>query len=337
MPDLLLFNTNGLYCPAADVYLDPWKPVARALITHGHSDHARWGHQYYLCTEEAGPVIRHRLPVAPVIETIRYGEVRYINGVRFSFHPAGHIYGSAQIRVEHRGEVWVFSGDYKLHPDGLARPFEPVRCDTFITESTFGLPVYQWPDPRQVFTDVNTWWRANQAEGKVSVLAAYALGKAQRLLLHLDQSIGRLYVHGALHQVHQILERQGITLPRARLVEGSRGSEDYRGSLVLCPPSALASPWMNRFQPCAVGVASGWMRLRGTRRRRGADRGFVLSDHADWPGLIHAVKETGASRVWVTHGYQETFSRWLCTQGYDATAVRTQFEGESDAESASLG
>jgi putative mRNA 3-end processing factor len=333
MTELLQFTSHGLYCPAADVYLDPWKPVPRALITHGHSDHARWGHQYYLCTEQAAPIIRYRLPQAPVIETIRYGEPRVINGVRFSFHPAGHIFGSAQIRVEHQGRVWVFSGDYKLHKDGLAAPFEPISCHDFITESTFGLPVYQWQPPEEVFADVNAWWRQNQAEEKVSVLAAYALGKAQRLLLHLDESIGKILVHGALHQVHQILVGQGVLLPKATLVTSDLTKSDFRGAMVLCPPSALGSPWMRKFQPYSVGIASGWMSLRGTRRRRGADRGFALSDHADWPGLVQAVKATGAERVWVTHGYQDTFARWLRTQGYEAQPVTTQFEGEADAES----
>lgn len=332
MADLLQFDANGLYCPAADVYLDPWKPVARALITHGHADHARAGHQHYLCTDEAAPVIRHRIPSAPVLETVTYGERRRINGVCFSFHPAGHIFGSAQIRVEARGEVWVFSGDYKLHPDGVARPFEPVACHTFITESTFGLPVYQWVDPMEVYRDVNAWWRANRAEGKVSVLAAYALGKAQRLLRHLDTAIGDVYVHGAVHQINQILSSQDVELPHTKTVDPAGRADDFRGALVLCPPAALGSPWMRRFNPCSVALASGWMCVRGNRRRRGVDRGFVLSDHADWPGLVKAVRATGATNVWVTHGYQDTFAKWLSTNGYYARTVQAQFEGEGDTD-----
>ena len=324
---LLEFTDKGIYCPRADVYIDPWRPVDRALITHGHADHSRWGHQHYLCTETAAPVIRYRLGDIR-LETIRYGEERLINGVRFSFHPAGHILGSAQIRVEYGGEVWVVSGDYKLEDDGLAEAFEPVPCHTFITESTFGLPVYHWQPQEEVFRDINDWWRENRAEGKVSLLTGYALGKAQRLLRGLDPGIGTIYTHGAIENTNEVIRAQGVDLPTTVRVTQEVKKKDYVGNLVLATPGALGQPWSRKFSPLSVGMASGWMSLRGARRRRAADRGFVLSDHADWTGLNTAVAETGAERVFVTHGYQDIFSRWLREQGLEANVVSTEYGAE---------
>jgi putative mRNA 3-end processing factor len=325
---LLEFTDRGICCPQAGVYLDPWKPVPRALITHGHSDHARWGSESYLCTVAAAPVIRHRLQLTNNLQTIPFGETIHINGVQFSFHPAGHIPGSAQIRVAYQGEVWVFSGDYKLEKDNLAEPFDPIKCHAFITESTFGLPVYQWKRQEDVFQEINTWWRKNQSEGKVSVIAGYTLGKSQRILQNVDHSIGKIFVHGAVDSINQVLMNQGIALQQTFRVTADTTRKDYEGALVICPPSATGSPWMNRFAPYSVGIASGWMKLRGPRRRRGADRGFVLSDHADWNDLNTAIKATEAQRVFVTHGYTEIFAQWLSESGLDAKEVKTQYEGE---------
>jgi putative mRNA 3-end processing factor len=325
---LLEFSDKGICCPQAQVYLDPWKPVKRALITHGHSDHARWGNEHYLCTEAAAPIIKYRLQLTDNLETIRFGETININGVNFSFHPAGHIPGSAQIRVEYKGEVWVFSGDYKLEHDGISEPFEPIKCHAFITESTFGLPIYRWKPQREVFEDINAWWRKNQEEGKVSVIAGYTLGKSQRILKNIDASIGKILVHGALDGVNRIMMDQGLDLPASYRVTKESTRKDYEGALVVCPPSAVGSPWIRRFVPYSLGIASGWMKLRGARRRRGADRGFVLSDHADWNDLNAAIKATGAEKVFVTHGYTEVFSQWLNQNGYEAKQVRTQYEGE---------
>lgn len=325
---LLEFTAEGIYCPAADVYLDPWKPVKKAIITHGHSDHARWGHERYLCATAAAPVIRHRLNLTDNLESVDFGEKVLINGVEFAFYPAGHIPGSAQIRVESRGEVWVFSGDYKLEPDGISEPFEPVRCHTFITESTFGLPVYNWKPQQEVFADINNWWRGNQAAGKVSVIAGYALGKSQRILRNVDPSIGRIFLHGAIRSMTSLFPSDSITMPEATYVAPEMKKKDFEGGLVVCPPSALGTPWLRRFDPYSLGIASGWMGLRGAKRRRGADRGFVLSDHADWRALNLAVRETGAGRVYVTHGYAGVFARWLTTLGLDAHEVKTQYEGE---------
>ncbi len=325
--NLLEFTNHGIYCPQADVYIDPWRPVGRALITHGHSDHARWGHQHYLCTERAAPVIRYRLGDIH-LETVAYGEKRVINGVEISFHPAGHVVGSAQIRLAYKGEVWVVSGDYKLSDDGLAEAFEPLRCHTFITECTFGLPVYRWQPQRAVFQDINNWWRANQANGKVSLLSGYALGKAQRILRHLEHSIGKIYTHGAIENVNEVLRNQGIALPNTIRVTPEIPKKDFTGSIIIAPPAALDGTWARKFQPVSTGIASGWMSLRGARRRRAADRGFVLSDHADWTELHTAIQATGAERIFVTHGYTGIFKKWLQEQGYDAHEVSTEYEGE---------
>lgn len=326
--DLLEFTDRGIYCPHANVYLDPWRPVDRALISHGHSDHAYAGHKKYLCTNEALPVIKHRLYLTDNIEGVAYREQVNINGVNFSFHPAGHIPGSAQIRVEYKGEVWVFSGDYKLQHDGISTPFEPVKCHAFITESTFGLPIYKWKPQQEVFDSINGWWRKNRSEGKTSVITGYTLGKSQRILKNVDASIGKIFTHGAVDSINNILRSQGLQLPAAPRINDDIPKQDIVGSLVICPPSAVGSPWMRRFLPYSLAVASGWMRLRGTRRRRGADRGFVLSDHVDWDELNKAVLETGAERIFVTHGYTELFAQWLRDKGMDAREVKTKFEGE---------
>lgn len=326
---VLNFTERGIYCPAADVYIDPWKPVDRALITHGHADHARAGMAHYLATTEAAPVIRHRLGEIE-LQTVDYGETISIGGARFSFHPAGHVPGSAQIRVEVDGEVWVVSGDYKLEPDGISAPFEPVACHSFITECTFGLPVFNWAPPGEVAAEINDWWRGNAAADRFSICGAYSLGKAQRILAALDPAIGPILCHGAIEATNAVLRGQGIASPDTVRVTTEIDLKSAPGAFVLAPPSALGSTWAGRFRPASTAFASGWMALRGVRRRRAADRGFVMSDHADWAGLNSAIAETGAERVFVTHGYTAVFRRYLEEQGYDAGIVETEY-GE-DAE-----
>ena len=325
---VLTLSDRGLYCPAGGFHIDPWRPVNRALITHGHADHARPGHARYLATHAALPVMRHRLGDITA-EGIGFGETRRIGGANVSFHPAGHVPGSAQIRVEVEGEIWVVSGDYKTEPDGLSEPFEPVRCHTFISECTFGLPVFKWAPQAQVAAEINAWWRANAAEWRVSVLGAYSLGKAQRLLAAVDARIGPILTHGAVEGTNAVMRAQGIQLPETIPVVPETKGKDHPGALVIAPPSALGSTWMRRFGQAATGFASGWMALRGVRRRRSADRGFVMSDHADWDGLNAAIRATGAERVFVTHGYTSVFARWLAEQGYDAQVLETEYEGES--------
>jgi putative mRNA 3-end processing factor len=258
------------------------------------------------------------------------GETLSLSGVKVSLHPAGHVLGSAQVRIEWRGEVWVVSGDYKTDPDPTCKPFEPVRCHTFITEATFGLPVYRWPPPTEVFRDINDWWRENAAAGKPSLLFAYALGKAQRLLAGIDPTIGPVFTHGAVQVVNERYRAAGVRLPDTRHAREATSSGALAGALVVAPPSAQGSPWVRKFGNYASAFASGWMLIRGTRRRRAVDRGFVVSDHADWCGLGRAIEATGAQRVLVTHGATSAMARWLCEQGYDAAPLETRFAGELD-------
>jgi putative mRNA 3-end processing factor len=331
---LLTFTDRGIYCPAGDFHIDPWRPVSRALITHGHSDHARPGHGSYLATDQAGPVIRHRLGRV-AIEGIAYGAARQIGDVKVTFHPAGHVPGSAQIAVERAGEIWVVSGDYKLEPDGVSEPFVPVRCHAFISECTFGLPVFHW-QPQQIVADkINQWWAGNAATGHVSMIGAYSLGKAQRIMAMVDPSIGPILTHGAITATTDILRDQGYPLPPTRHVGAGVDGKSHPGALVIAPPSALGSVWAGRFGQVEEAVASGWMALRGIRRRRGMASGFVLSDHADWAGLNAAVRATGAERVFVTHGYTSVFRRWLADQGFDAGIVETEYDGD-DADTAEV-
>ena len=330
MADLLELADAGLYCRQGDFYIDPWKPVPRAAITHAHADHARPGSARYLAAREGELVLRTRLGPDAVIDTLHYGEPVEHNGVRISFHPAGHILGSAQVRLEYKGEVWVVSGDYKVEPDPTCAPFEPVPCDVFITESTFGLPIYRWSAQEDVFADVNAWWRANRDAGKVSFLYGYALGKSQRLLAGLDPDIGPIYLHGALVKLTRNYREAGVRLPPTTYTAEAPKDTRWNRGIILAPPSAHGSTWMRKFGPSSAAFASGWMRIRGTRRRKAVDRGFVLSDHADWEGLFGAIRATGAGRVWVTHGYVAVLVRHLRDLGIDARPVETQFEGERD-------
>jgi putative mRNA 3-end processing factor len=325
---LLQFTEKGIFCERANVYIDPWKPVDYAIITHAHADHSRWGNKFYLSHHLSKPIIQHRLGSDIHIESMEYGEHRTINGVDFSFYPAGHIIGSAQVRVAYKGEVWVASGDYKLEDDGFSTPFEPVRCNTFITECTFGLPVFKWQDQKEVFEEINSWWRKNKAEDKVTILTGYSLGKAQRLIQGIDPSIGRIFTHGAIEKTNEIIRDMGVELNETTYVRPEINKNEYKGALVIAPPSALGTSWQKKFQPFELGIASGWMKMRGPRRRRSVDRGFVLSDHADWEGLNTAIKATECEKVIVTHGYTNIFSKWLNDQGIATQIEATEFEGE---------
>lgn len=330
MSGTLAFTPSGIYCPAGDFYIDPWKPVNRALITHGHADHARRGMGSYLTTDIAAPVMRHRLGDVS-IDTIGYGERLQIGGATVSFHPAGHVPGSAQIRIDVAGEVWVASGDYKVVDDGLSTPFEPVKCHHFITESTFGLPVFRWQDQAVIAAQINDWWAACAAAGKTAFLGCYALGKAQRLMSMLNPDFGPILTHTAIENTNAVMRAQGIALPSTLQAGPDLNPKDHPGAIVLAPPSALGSAWARKFGPQEAAFASGWMALRGIRRRRAGDRGFVISDHADWSGLLAAIKDTEAESIYVTHGYTEIFTRYLNEMGWNAQVVQTEFGGE-DAE-----
>ena len=320
---------QGLFCPPGGFYIDPWRPVERAVITHAHGDHARVGHGHYLSAAAGVNVLRARLGEIH-IDGLAYGERIVHNGVAISLHPAGHVLGSAQVRMEYRGEVWVASGDYKVEPDRTCTPFEPVRCDTFITESTFGLPIYRWEPQQAVFDDINRWWRKNAEAGRASVVFAYAFGKAQRILSGLDPSTGAILCHGAAEPLNRVYRAGGVALPPTALVTEVEKAA-IRRAIVIAPPSAAGSTWMRRFGDYSDAFASGWMQLRGARRRRGVDRGFVLSDHADWPGLMSAIRATGAPRVIVTHGSIPVMVRWLRQQGLDASGFDTEYGDEDEA------
>lgn len=323
---MLEFTDKGIYCREGGFHIDPWGKVKTALITHAHSDHARVGSDLYIAHHYSVPILRYRLGEIN-IKAVEYGEVMMINGIKVSFHPAGHVQGSAQINLEYKGEVWVASGDYKLQNDNLNAPFEPIKCHTFITESTFGLPIYKWPDQSQIFNDINAWWKSNAEQGISSVILGYPLGKTQRILKNIDPSIGKVFTHGAVENINK-LTRQFAELPHSQKVTAETNKKDFATSLIIAPPSASGSSWLKRFYPYSISIASGWMALRGARRRKAVDRGFALSDHADWNELITAVKETGAGRVYVTHGYTAAFSRYLNEKGYEAYEAKTAYEGE---------
>ena len=327
-------TSRGLYCAAGDFYIDPWRPVGRAVITHAHGDHARMGSEAYLAAKRGLPVLQTRLGPEARIEGVDYGEARELNGVKVSLHPAGHVLGSSQVRIEHAGEVWVVSGDYKLDPDPTCEPFEPVRCHAFITESTFGLPIYRWRTHDEIFGGINRWWAGNARHGRASVLFGYAFGKAQRILASVDDSIGPIIVHGAVETLNRGYRECGVALPPTRVGTELASKAEAAGALIVAPPSAQSTPWLKRFGEYSDAFASGWMAIRGARRQRAVDQGFVLSDHADWPSLQRAIAATGAERIFVTHGNVETMVRWLVEQGYDARGMDTEFEGEAGAEEA---
>lgn len=337
---LLEVTDDGLYCAAGGFWIDPWRPVERAVVTHAHADHARPGSRAYLVSAEGEGVFRTRLGPDARLETAEWGEERGVGGVRVSLHPAGHILGSAQVRVEYRGEVWVVTGDYKRHRDPTTTPFESLTCHTLVTESTFGLPVYRWPDPEAEMASVAAWWAGNRAAGRTSVLFGYALGKAQRLLAGLPGDAGPILVHGAVARLNEAYRAAGIDLPETRPADRDHAKIHAGEALVVAPPSAGGTPWLSKFGAVSTAFASGWMRIRGTRRRRSGDRGFVVSDHADWDGLLATIRESGAERIGVTHGYRSTLVRYLReVEGLDAWALPTPWEdrGEAEAEADAAG
>lgn len=319
----------GLYCDAGNFYIDPWRPVPRAIVTHAHSDHARSGCESYLAAREGAAILQMRLGRSARILFSDFGDTHSIGGARVSLHPAGHMTGAAQVRVEVGGEVCVVSGDYKLQPDPTCASFEPVRCHTFVTESTFGLPLYRWDPPEVVFEEINQWWRANQARGAASLLLGYTVGKAQRLLSSVDASIGPIFAHGSILSACKAYRECGVRLPELNNCMQVEGKFDWSQALIVAPPSALGTTWLRRFGNVSTAMASGWMRVRGIRRRRAVDRGFVLSDHVDWQDLMEAISLTGASSIWVTHGYTQQVVHTLRARGLDARVVRTEFTGEA--------
>lgn len=324
MLPLIQFTEKGLYCSAGNFYIDPWKPVDHAIITHGHSDHARSGSKKYLCHTLTKPILQLRLGEGEY-QTTEWEETHYINGVKVSLHPAGHIIGSSQVRVEYKGDVWVFTGDYKTENDGISGAFEPVRCRTFITESTFGLPIYKWDTQQKIYTDIQNWVLQNKQDEKTSVLIAYSLGKAQRVLSALKDVTDNVYAHGAIYNMQQVMNKLGYQFLNVQRITPETTKQELKNAIVIAPPSADGTPWMKKFTPYRIGICSGWMQVRGNQRRRNADKGFVLSDHCDWNGLVDSVKATGAEKVFVTHGFQSVFSKYLNENGIEADEVRTHY------------
>lgn len=330
--DLLQLTPSGLYCEEGDFYIDPWRPVGRAVITHAHADHARPGSRSYLCARDGKSILQTRLGGKADIQALEYGEEMTVNTVRLSLHPAGHILGSSQVRIEKGGRVCVVSGDTKTAPDPTCRPLEFLRCHTYISESTFGLPIFQWPSTARIIDDIHSWWQENQREDRTSVLFAYSLGKAQRILANLDPNAGPILTHGAVEKINRCYRDAGIPLPETRYVGDIKDKSLVRQALVIAPPSVDAPAWMRRFSNRSRGFASGWMRIRGNRRRRVVDRGFVLSDHSDWDGLWAAITATGAEHIGITHGYADEMVRCLKEKGFDASVVPTRYQGEDGAD-----
>jgi putative mRNA 3-end processing factor len=331
--DLLSSSPVGLACERGGFHVDPWAPVPLAVVTHAHADHARPGSAAYLCAECGIALLHRRLGPEAAVRGVPYEERVPLGDTVVSFHPAGHIFGSAQVRVERRGEVWVVTGDHKRQPDPTCAAFEPMPCDVLITEATFALPIYCWPAPERVAQDIVEWWQANRDAKRASVLFCYPLGKAQRILAMLRGFTSEtVFVHGALHGLTEIYRAAGIEMvPTIPVAETMRG-RSFAGELVLAPELAIGSTWMRRFGDHETAFASGWMRVRGNRRRRSFDRGFELSDHADWPGLLRTIEESGARRVLATHGSSEPLARYLRDErSFDADVIPSR-SNESDTE-----
>jgi len=328
---IITFTNKGIYCPQGKFYIDPWLPVDHAVITHGHADHARWGSKHYLCHKYTEPVLRLRIDPDLSISTLDYNQTIFINGVKLSMFPAGHIVGSAQIRLEYGGYVAVISGDYKTEYDGISTAFEPVKCNEFVTESTFGLPIYNWLPQQELFGGIKDWIANNQLQDKTSVFIAYSLGKAQRLMKGLEGT-ARLFVHNSVNNLNKAIESNGIILPQAEIVTMETPKSETQNQIVILPPALLGTNLIKKLPNASVAICSGWMQVRGSRRWQAADAGFAVSDHADWSGLLSAIKATGAEKVYVTHGSTATFSKYLNEIGIESAEVATQYGKEDDEE-----
>ncbi|MCP4054052.1 MAG: ligase-associated DNA damage response exonuclease [Mesoflavibacter sp.] len=326
------FTKKGIYCLPGKFYLDPWYPVDYAIISHGHADHSRWGNKHYLCHQDSKNILLHRLGKDISIETLNYNQIKTINGVKVSFYPAGHIIGSVQIKLEYKGKVVVFSGDYKTNTDFITTPFEPVKCHEFITESTFGLPIYSWKTEVDLQSQLQQWIVNNQRQNKTSVFFGYSLGKAQRIMSLVD-GVDEVYVHSAINNLNQAISKSGIVLPKSKLITSDFNKKDIQNKIVILPPALLGSKLLKKIPNAATAICSGWMQIRGNRRWKGVDAGFAVSDHADWNGLLSAVKATEAEKVYVTHGSQAVFSKYLNEIGIESQEVVTEY-GTEDNEDA---
>lgn len=327
---LIETNEKGIYCKQGDFYIDPWKPVDRALITHAHADHARWGNKKYLCQKFTAPILKLRLGSDLYIQTVEYNEKLNINGVNISFHPAGHVIGSAQIRLEYKGEIWVITGDYKLYDDGISTPYEPVKCHHFITESTFGLPIYQFESPFKIYQEIEHWWLENQQKNLNSIVMCYSLGKAQSILHSIRKDIGEIFVHPAVYNINKAFKEVGFEFEGIPIYQETDKST-IKNSLIICPTATDDSAWQKKLHPAKKSFCSGWMQVRGARRRRNVDKGFVFSDHCDFRSLNQALKNSEAENIYVTHGYELQFSKWVNENlGLNGQVLHTLFNDNEE-------
>jgi len=333
---LLEFTNKGLYCPIGQFYIDPFYPVDYAVITHAHADHARLGMKFYLAHKDSIPIMKIRLGMGINFQAVDYNQNLYINGVNVSFHPAGHIIGSSQIRVEYKGEVWLVSGDYKLEDDGISAPYEAVKCHTFITECTFGLPIFNWKPQQTIFDDINLWWKTNADNGIASIIYAYSLGKAQRILFNIDSTIGPVFEHTTIHTLNQALIESGLPVPKNKKADNLVDKSEFSKALIIAPPSGKGSSWEKKFGASSQASASGWMAIRGFKNRANLDKGFVLSDHSDWGMLLKAIEINQAERVITTHGYTSVFSRYLNEIGIESIKAGQDFEDQFGTEEVEL-
>lgn len=326
---LIQFTNKGIYCKQGNFYIDPWHPVDYAVTTHGHADHVKWGNKNYLCHELTKPILTQRYGLTDNVQTLPYGQEIDINGVKLSLHPAGHVIGSSQIKLAYKGEICVISGDYKVEYDGISTEFEPIKCHTFVSESTFGLPIYTWQPQQLIVDQIKSWVNDNIAKNKTSILVAYSLGKAQRLIKNLAGDLP-IYVHNSIANLNEAFENAGVNLPKTIKITPDIKKEELQQGVVIIPPALADGRWVKNLQQPAIGICSGWMAVRAGRRWRSADAGFALSDHADWPGLLQAIKATEAEKVFVTHGSTAVFAKYLNEIGISAEEVTTKYGAEDD-------
>jgi putative mRNA 3-end processing factor len=320
--DWIKVREDGLYCEPGDFYIDPWRPVKHAIITHGHADHARPHHEHVLATPGTLAIMQHRFREAAgqMLQSLSYHRTLKIKDITLSFYPAGHVWGSAQVLLNYRGQRVVVSGDYKRRYDPTCEPFEPIPCDVFITEATFGLPIFTHPDDGEELQKLMT--SMDKYQDRVHLVGCYALGKCQRLLLRLRQLgfQGPIYLHGALQGLTDLYCKAGFDFGELRLVSDI-DKQHLKGQLIMCPPSALADRWSRRFQDPVIGLASGWMRILQRAKQRGIELPLVISDHADWPELTQTLKDVNPQQLWVTHGQEEALIHYAQCQGYEAKAL----------------
>lgn len=326
---LIKFTNKGIYCKQGNFYIDPWHPVDYAVTTHGHADHVKWGNKNYLCHELTKPILQQRYGLSDNVQTLPYHQTVDINSVKLTLFPAGHVIGSSQIKLEYKGEICVVSGDYKVEYDGISTAFEPVKCHTFVSESTFGLPIYNWQAQEIVFEQIKSWITDNHLKGKTSILVAYSLGKAQRLIKNLGDEYP-IYVHNSIANLNESFIAAGVELPNTIRITPDLKKEELQKGIVIVPPALADGKWIKSLQQPAIGVCSGWMAVRAGRRWRSADAGFALSDHADWQGLLTAIKATNAEKVFVTHGSTAVFAKYLNEIGISAEEVTTKYGAEDD-------